>query len=361
MVKNDRTNFDAMSKLSHLLILLILIGCGEKKEKESVVSPRIKKETRVVSPKPNQKFKLGEVIPFEIAADVAVDSVIAEVNGVSSKFEKLAFDLPANASRVGVLRAKVTLFFEGKKETHYPKVTFLPDESPKEYTYKIVNTYPHDTKDYTQGLLIHEGVLYESSGRKGYSTLEKKNIKTGETLSQLNLSDEFFGEGLALFNNRFYQLTYTSGACFIYNKAFERERRFSYDGEGWGLCVYEDNLLMTNGSEKILIRNPDTFSVIDELQVYDADGKVDALNELEIINDRIYVNVYQESYILGVDPTTGAVLEKIDLSGLLEEVKGSQIDVLNGIAYDSDEDKIYVTGKLWPKLFELKFIPKNQS
>ncbi|MEM9337292.1 MAG: glutaminyl-peptide cyclotransferase [Bacteroidota bacterium] len=283
------------------------------------------------------------------------------MNDKSETHKQLTFEAAYDSPRVGVFRTKVTVFFNGKKETHYPKVTFLPTEAPQEYTYEIINTYSHDTNDYTQGLLIDNGFLFESSGRKGRSTLEKKNIKTGETLAQFNLPNEFFGEGLALLNDQFYQLTYTSGACFVYNKAFEKENTFSYEGEGWGLCTYEGKLLMTNGSEKILVRNPETFSVVDELQVYDTNGKVTYLNELEIIDGLIYVNVYQKNYILVVDPNSGAVLRKINLEGLLEEVKGGKIDVLNGIAYDPENDKTFVTGKLWPKLFELKFKPKNES
>ena len=165
--------------------------------------------------------------------------------------------------------------------------------------------------------------------------------------------------GLALINGLFYQLTYRENVCFVYDATFEKVSEFSYSGEGWGICAYNGNLLMTNSTEKIVIRDPKTFSILDEFEVYDNTGKVDAINELEIIDGMIYANVYLEDYIVVIDPETGTVIRKIDMTGLLKSEESEDVDVLNGIAYNQTNDRIYVTGKWWPKLFEVKFVPKN--
>lgn len=354
-----------MRKISFAILGIILFACGEDKKTERPSSPRIRKETKVVSPKQNQKFTLGDVMRFEIkATDIQLDSIRVVYDSQNLTFKTNQFDLPVTSPKVGSKRLKTTVYFNGKTETHSTKVIYLPSSAPEEYGHEIVNTYPHDTEDYTQGLLVSDGFLYESTGQNGTSRLEKKNIKTGETIQQINLSDDFFGEGLALVDDQFYQITYTSGACFVYNRDFEKVNSFSFQGQGWGLCEYDGNLLMTNSTEKIAIRDPKTFSIIDELDVYDNNGKVDSINELEIIDGLIYANVYLKDYILVIDPATGAVVRKIDMSTLLTEAEAKEIDinggsVLNGIAYDKETDRIFVTGKLWPKLYEVKFRPKK--
>ncbi|MEQ9402985.1 MAG: glutaminyl-peptide cyclotransferase [Cyclobacteriaceae bacterium] len=349
-----------MSKTSIALLALILFACGGETEKsERPTSPRIRKETKIVEPKTNQKFVSGEQIKFQVTSDSRIDSVSIELDGKATNFTDSIFEYTVSSRKVGSKRIKTTVYFSGKKETHYTKTIFLPNIAPEEYTYQVINTYPHDKSDYTQGLLIADGFLYESTGQRGSSTLEKKEIESGKTLEQVNLSDDFFGEGLALINDKLYQLTYTSGACLVYNKGLEQVNSFNYQGEGWGLCEFDGRLLMTNSTEKITIRDPATFSSIDELEVYDNSGKIDSINELEVIDGLIYANVYQEDFIVVIDPETGAVLQKIDMSNLLSAGERDGIDVLNGIAYDREKDRIFVTGKLWPKLFEVKFLPKN--
>ena len=211
--------------------------------------------------------------------------------------------------------------------------------------------------EFEEIVLLTVGVLYNEA----YGVAIKKEIETGKVLNQINLSDDFFGEGLAILNDQFYQITYTSGACFVYDKNFERLKSFNYEGQGWGLTEYNGNLLMTNSKEKIFVREPQNFSVINEFDVYTDKGKMDSINELEVIDDLIYANVYLEDFIVAIDPETGVVKRKIDLSGLLTESEKEKADVLNGIAYDKDSGRIFVTGKWWPKLFEVKFIPKNPT
>lgn len=348
-----------MHKISYLLVILLLVACGDDKKKERPVSPRVKKETKIASPKTGSRYAKGEVIAIEVASEKKIDSVKVEVNGKILSFTSSTFDVILDDQKFGSKRIKTQAFFEGKSESHYIRVVILPNEAPQEMTYEIVASYAHDINDYTQGLLIDDGYLFESSGQNGKSTLEKKEIKTGKTINQHNLSDEYFGEGLALIDEKFYQLTYTSGRCYVYDRNFEEVNSFSYQGEGWGLTSYQGNLLMSNGSEKIYTRDPLTFSIVDELEVYDNKGKIDDLNELEIIDDLIYSNVYQEDYVVVIDPSTGAVLQKIDFSGLLNKTESRNVDVLNGVAFDKATRKVYVTGKLWPKLFEVRIKPKQ--
>ena len=349
-----------MFRILGILTLLFLIGCGENEKSERPVSPRIKKATKLKAPKSNQKFTLGSEIPFEIKiGDTPVDSIVIQLGDETKTFNKPTFNVSLNTKKVGTHRIKTTVFFENKKETHYARIIFLASEPPEEYTYTIVNTFPHDTEDYTQGLMISGDYLYESTGQNGSSSFEKKGIESGRTIQQVNLSDDYFGEGLALINGQFYQLTYTSGACFLYNTQMEQTGSFSYQGEGWGLCTMNDKLLMTDGSEKIFIKDPNNFSTIDQLEVYDDKGKVDYLNELEYIDGLIYANIYQKDIIAVIDPASGMLLRKIDMEGLLQANELRKADVLNGIAYDEANDRIYVTGKLWPKLFEVTFQPKT--
>ncbi len=351
-----------MSKTSIVIIAFLLFSCGDNGNKtERPASPRIKKETKIVSPKQNQKLSLGQLISFEFEGrNISIDSVQIELDKDKITYSQPKFEVELSSKKVGSRRIKSTVYFGGKKETHYSKVIVLPTQAPTEYSYEVINTFPHNTGDYTQGLLIADGFLFESTGQNGSSSLFKKSIESGEVLEQTNLADDIFGEGLALLNDQFYHLTYHAEECFVYNKSFEQVNSFSYEGEGWGLTSNNGNLLMTNGSNKIFVRDPSTFTIIDELEAYDVDGKVDAINELEMINGVLYANVYQEDYIVGIDPETGAVIEKIDMTGLLDANETAGVDVLNGIAYDEQNDRIFVTGKLWPKLFEVKFTPKNQ-
>ncbi|MEP5611073.1 MAG: glutaminyl-peptide cyclotransferase [Cyclobacteriaceae bacterium] len=350
-----------MSKTSIAIIAILLLSCGEKETKERPATPRIKKQTKIVSPKQNERLSLGDAVSFEFASgDVEIDSIQLEENSSSQTFSASKFEIKLTATKVGSQRIKSTVYFAGKKETHYSKVVVFPTEEPEEYTYEIVNTYPHDPSDYTQGLLVDGGFMYESTGQNGNSALKKKDIESGKTLEQINLSDDFFGEGLALLDDKFYQLTYTSQACFVYDRSFEKINTFTYeDQQGWGLTEFEGNLLMTNSSQKLLVRSPDNFAVLEEYEVYNNEGKVESINELEIIDGMIYANVYQEDYIVVIDPDTGTVVRKIDMSGLLSAAELEGVDVLNGIAYDQQNDRIFVTGKLWPKLFEVKFTPKK--
>lgn len=236
--------------------------------------------------------------------------------------------------------------------------TPTPDTAPvPTYTYQVVNSYPHDSAAFTQGLLIQDGVLYESTGLNGKSSLRKDDLKTGRVLKKLDVPADYFAEGLADFKGKLYQLTWQAQKGFIYDpNTFKKLGEFAYTGEGWGLTHDGTSLILSDGSNQIRFIDPTTFKVTRTINVVDSGGHPQTqLNELEYIKGEIYANIWQTDYIVRIDPKTGHLLGWIDLSGLLTGPTHDNPDaVLNGIAYDAAADKLYVTGKLWPKLFEIR-------
>lgn len=224
------------------------------------------------------------------------------------------------------------------------------------YTYEVVNTFPHDPEAYTQGLVYHEGALYESTGLYGSSSLRRVELQTGRVLQRVAVPREYFAEGLALFQGRLLQLTWQAQKGFIYDlQSFRQVGEFRYRGEGWGLTHDGEALIMSDGSPQIRFLDPATFQVRRIISVNEQGRPVPQLNELEYIRGEIYANVWQTDRIARIDPATGSILGWIDLSGLLPaEDRRREVDVLNGIAYDEANDRLFVTGKLWPKLFEIR-------
>ncbi|HMB28226.1 MAG TPA: glutaminyl-peptide cyclotransferase [Blastocatellia bacterium] len=224
------------------------------------------------------------------------------------------------------------------------------------YTYEVVKAYPHDNGAFTQGLVFHQGALYESTGLNGSSSLRRVELETGKVLKKIEVPAEFFAEGLALFNGRLYQLTWQTQRAFVYDlDSFNKLREFSYAGEGWGLTRDAHSLIMSDGSSRIRFIDPDTFEVQRLITVQDNGRDVLQLNELEYVKGEIYANIWMNDRIARIDPQSGKVNAWIDLSGLLpHEARPDPGAVLNGIAYDESSDRLFVTGKLWPKLFEIK-------
>ena len=216
-----------------------------------------------------------------------------------------------------------------------------------------VTSYPHLTDAFTQGLLISDGKLYEGTGLRGSSSLREVNLETGDVIQQKNLNAQYFGEGVTVFGNKIYQLTWTSGNVFIYDKSnFELQQTLSISGEGWGLTNDREHLILSNGTSVLQFLDPETLNVVKTLTVNDAGISLNRLNELEYINGEIWANIWKEDYIVRIDADTGLVKSYVDLSSISER-KGSE-DVLNGIAYDANTGKIYVTGKNWSKIYEIE-------
>jgi glutamine cyclotransferase len=229
------------------------------------------------------------------------------------------------------------------------------------YRYKVVRSYPHDRQAYTQGLVYEDGVFYEGTGLKGRSSIRKVRVETGEVLQVRALDPQYFGEGIVLWKDALIQLTWESGIGFVYDKAtFQPRRTFTYAGEGWGLTHDGRRLIMSDGSATGTLRffDPETLRQTGTLVVRDETGPVDELNELEFVKGEIYANVYQTNRIARISPKTGRVTGWIDLTGLLDPRDAAGVDVLNGIAYDAAQDRLFVTGKLWPRVFEIQLVPR---
>jgi glutamine cyclotransferase len=237
--------------------------------------------------------------------------------------------------------------------------TIPPPDQPKNISYSIVNSYPHDTSSFTEGLLIYQGSLYESTGNYKNSKLLKIDINTGKPLMEAKLEDKYFGEGIAIIKDTIYQLTYHEHTVFVYTlKDFRKVREMHFDlDEGWGMTTDGTYLIASDGSCNIYYFEPSTFKLIKKIAVTDAGALVYNINELEYVDGYIYSNQWQLPYLLKIDPNDGKVIAKADLNDMWNRVKAKdpQADVPNGIAYDSATKKMYVTGKLWPSLFEIQF------
>lgn len=229
--------------------------------------------------------------------------------------------------------------------------------------YTVVNSFPHDTASFTEGLLVHEGIMYESTGSpdapaNNGSWFAQIDMKTGKPVKKVSLDKQFFGEGITIFNGKIYQLTYQTQKGFVYDATtFKKLREFTYTGEGWSLTHDSTYLIMSDGTSNVRYLDPESLKVVKILGVQDNNGPVSNINELEYINGFLYANIWQTNYIYRIDTGSGRVLAKIDFSTLVNEARtrhpGSE--VLNGIAYDPQSNRIYVTGKFWPNVYEVRF------
>ncbi len=282
---------------------------------------------------------------------IFIISIAAACNGTSSKPNVVSINASNNTSSNAANNAA---------KTNAPVPV---------YTYEIVKTYPHDPKAFTQGLVFHNGFLYEGTGgsrARGdnfFSSLRKVELETGKVLQKTDLANEYFGEGITIFNNKIYQLTWREKTGFVYDlNDFKLLKQFSYSGEGWGLTNDSTNLILSDGTHVLRFINPETFEVVRTLAVFDEKGRpLMEINELEYIKGEIWANVWQEGEIVRIDPNTGKLVSRIDLTKLADEEMDSSrdADVLNGIAYDSASERLFITGKKWNKLFEIKVIPKQ--
>lgn len=231
------------------------------------------------------------------------------------------------------------------------------------FGYRIIQTFPHDPEAYTQGLVFHKEYLYEGTGLLGKSTVRKVALETGKTLKMVPLPDHFFGEGVTIWKDWLVQLTWQSGVGLVYDlETFRLLKKFSFSGEGWGLTNDGRNLIMSDGTDTLIFLDPVNYKEVRRLKVRDQDRPVGNLNELEYIKGEIWANVYKTDWVVRISPDSGRITGWIDFRGLLgREEMNSMVDVLNGIAYDAQKDRIFVTGKYWPKLFEIKILIPSQN
>ena len=238
-------------------------------------------------------------------------------------------------------------------------VRVLSDIRPEIWIAETANEFPHEATSFTQGLEFNEGTLFEGTGQKGQSFVAQVDLNSGSIKKKMGLDATYFGEGISVLGEKLYQLTWQEQKCFVYNKnTLQLEKDLSYNGEGWGLCNNGEHLIMSDGTERLVFRDPENFQVVRTIEVYDDRGPVSKLNELEYIDGKIYANVWMTNSVVVIQPENGKVLAVIDATELVRKGRGTG-DVLNGIAVNPANGKIYMTGKNWPKLFEVRIKKPN--
>lgn len=232
-----------------------------------------------------------------------------------------------------------------------------------EYTFKIIRVFPHDPAAFTQGLIYHDGFLYEGTGLNGRSSLRKVRLETGEVIQRVDLAPQFFGEGITLLKNEILQLTWQSQTGFVYRLSdFQFLRQFSYPGEGWGLTTHGNELFMSDGTAEIRVLDAETLKEKRRLKVHDGAAAITEVNELEFVEGEIFANIWETNRIARISPQSGKVVGWIDLTGLLSPIYKLQDGaVLNGIAYDAAQKRLFVTGKLWPNIFQIQLVLKQRK
>jgi glutamine cyclotransferase len=287
-----------------------------------------------------------------------IDSIVYFVNdknvGSKKNLDPLTFSL--KNQKLGYQNLKALVYFEGENQEISSRVELVSNVTPKLFNFKIVNTYPHDTSSFTEGLEFFRDTLYEGTGLRGFSKLLKTDYKTGKIYKSLKLEDQDFGEGITFINNQLFQLTWEEKKGFIYNvDTWKVEKTFAYDKpiEGWGMTNDGKVIYQSDGTEKIWKMNPANQKMIDYVNVYSGSSKIKSVNELEYINGKIYCNIWQKDAIAMVNPENGKVEGIINLASLRKFIKYKEAEVLNGIAYNPKTKTIFVTGKKWEKLFEI--------
>ena len=346
----------------NLLLLFILnfliFSCGSNNgNKKSDFSLQIDKN--------KSEFNLNDRLTASIVnkKNKTIDSVSFYFGDTYLNSSKSGdFDLELQNTLLGNQTLKAIVYTAETTDTLSKNIKILNSEPPTVYTYEIVNTYPHDITSYTQGLEFHGDTLYESIGQYGKSKLRKVDLESGEVLKEVKLDDQYFAEGLTVLGDKLYQLTWQEGEGFIYDlDTFERTGTFGYNQseEGWGLCNNGEKIFKSDGTEKIWILDPETLSEQSYIQPTTHKSVSSKFNELEWVDGKIYANTYQYPSVAIINPENGAIEGVINFKGLSEKVtQHDKLDVLNGIAYNPDTDRLYITGKNWDKIFEVKIMEK---
>lgn len=339
-----------------ILLGAMIASCGscEKKDKNyfTIDNSKLKEQYQ-----PNETVSIGI-----LNADAKkIDSIIYYVNdkniGSKKNTEKMAIAL--KDQKLGYQNIKALVYFDGSTEAEEvtTRLELVSGVEPKLLSYTIVNTFPHDTTSFTEGLEFYRDTLFESTGQYGQSRLLKIDYKTGKIYKDLKMDNQYFGEGVTILNNKIYQLTYKEKTGFIYNaNTWKVEKTFTFDKniEGWGMTNDGKVIYQSDGTEKIWKMDPDTQKMTDYVNVYTNTSKIKSVNELEWINGKIYGNIWQKDAIAVINPTTGAVEGVINLADLKGKQGFKDADVLNGIAYNPKTKTIFITGKNWDKLFEIR-------
>lgn len=346
-----------------LAAVLFVYSCDEHKQQDNYIS---------ISPEAGTTYKSGDVVAVKAhySSSSKPDSIVYLVDSVKvgSLKDSTALSLKTDTMPLGprVITAKV--YQGGKSQDISTNIVLLPAKPPVEYTYKVIKTFPHDTTCFTEGLLYQDGYLYESGGgtpveQIGQSSLRKEDLTTGKILQKVMVDPKIFAEGISIIGNKIVQLTWKNPKIgYVYDKnTFKLLSTFNNNVgvEGWGLCFDGKKLYMDDSTNRIWFLDKDTYRSTGYIDVYDDKGPVNEVNELEYIDGKLYANIWQTDNIIVIDPKTGAVLEKIDLSSLYPEPRTPPADVLNGIAYDAQGKRIFITGKKWQHLYQVEFMKKT--
>jgi glutamine cyclotransferase len=346
-------------------VAMLAFGCAScnKKTQEAGLS---------ISPEAGTSYKQGQLVSVKLSypADTRPDSIVYLVDSTrfASKKDSSAVTLKTDSMHLGPRSITAKIFQGGKSQDASTNIVLLSPKAPELYTYKVEKIYPHDTSSYTEGLLYQDGYLYESTGTKGQSTLRKVNLETGKAVQVAKLDSQYFGEGSAIIGNKILMLTWKDPkVALVYDKNTFKllgpPQPNNVGVEGWGMTNDGTKLYMDDSTNRIWFLNKDTYQQIGYIDVYDDNGPIQELNELEYVDGKLYANVYTTDNILVIDPKTGVVLQKIDMKNLYpENQRPNGFDegnnVLNGIAWDAKGQRMFVTGKKWPHLYQVKFVKK---
>lgn len=366
-------NSDVGKYVSVLIFLLLaawMLSCSGRPEQRSPATaeksppePSIR-IIRMLSPDSEARLQLKDRINISLVAEREKDQPDSvkvffdgrEVASLSSG----PWECTVHSSLVrntGRKPVKAVAYKNGKTQIITRFVILRSDVEPPKLGYQVVNTFRHDPDAFTQGLFYNNGYIYEGTGQEAGSTLREVELETGRVRRQLNLDPSLFGEGITLYNDLIYQVTWTNQVGFVYDKTdFRVIKRVYYQTQGWGLTTINNRIVMSDGSNILYFIEPELFTVTSQIEVYDNEKMVDQLNELEYINGEIWANIWQTDMIARIDPETGKVNSYIDLARLFpaQKRREADADVLNGIAYDHSRDRIFVTGKKWPALYEIR-------
>jgi len=340
-----------------LISLMMVVSCESQKQVAKV---------RFSTPDAGKIVRSGQPLTLKLelpAGEQAVDSIIYTVDGekIITVLNSDSIQIDTDAFRFGSRAISARIFANGKEEATHTNIMLLP-EAPQYYSFKVINEFPHSPDAFTQGLEFHGGHLYESTGQYGNSSLRRTRVEDGAVLNKIALDDRYFGEGLTIVGDRLIQLTWMENTGFVYDlKTLNKISEFRYgtQREGWGICYDGERLIKTDGSNKLYFLNKDTYLDEEIREVFNHQGPVKSLNELEYIDGLVYANVYMEDIIVIIDPQSGAVVGEINLIGIYPEKNERQYDnELNGIAYDRQNDRLFVTGKNWSKLFEIELVAR---
>ncbi|MDF2431290.1 MAG: glutaminyl-peptide cyclotransferase [Mucilaginibacter sp.] len=323
-----------------------------------------------ISPEAGTSYKAGDKVTVKThySADSKPDSLVYLVDSVKVGVSKdsTGLILKTDTMPLGARIITARVYKDGKNQEISTNIVLLAASPPEQYTYKVIKTFPHDTSSYTEGLQYADGVLYESTGNYGHSTIRKSDLNTGKALQMTRLDSKYFGEGIAVVDNKVIQMTYREKVGFVYDgSSLKLLNTFkNYVGvEGWGMCSDGKKLYFDDSTNRIWFLNKDNYRQTGFIEVYDDKQAVNDINELEYIDGKLYANVYTKDTILVINPKTGAVLQRVDMKNLWPNAdRPANFDylnnVLNGIAWDEKGKRLFVTGKKWPHVYQVEFIKK---